>query len=401
MSLFGPNIGKLEKKGDIDGLMLALRSNKIKTRYEAALALERLNWKPRDEAVKAWYLASKGEWQVLRKLCEFAIPPLILGMQDKNENLRRECGAVLAQITLSNTQKTVPLLCEILQKELLTDISTFSQGKTEARNYVVKILGEAGDPRAAVPLVQSVQKILDLSIKYQPVGTPKNPYSQYYSDHYQLVKLMIQKIGEPVEIPLYEALVSDDPVYKDSKSLLASMLAMSGPTAASPLLQAVGSEDINVRRAAVNALAFFDDSQVIDCLVSILRDKVVVIRKSAAWGLSNKRWEPSNQEDLTYFLLARLMSSNTLNGYFSSELTTSIVALGPAAVTPLINSLNIEGSLLYKQPFGDPRFFPARNIVSRLLFKMGRGVIPALQQGLGHPDQTIRQEVQALLKRFK
>jgi hypothetical protein len=54
MSLFGPNIYKMEKRGDIEGLSQALRHKKYSFREKAAIALDHIKWNPKDDENKAW-----------------------------------------------------------------------------------------------------------------------------------------------------------------------------------------------------------------------------------------------------------------------------------------------------------------------------------------------------------
>ena len=72
-----PTVKGMEKNRDIEGLTKALKDERLMVRHGAAWALDRLGWKPRDDAEKAHYLIAKEHWDELVKVGKPAVEPLI------------------------------------------------------------------------------------------------------------------------------------------------------------------------------------------------------------------------------------------------------------------------------------------------------------------------------------
>jgi HEAT repeat protein len=363
-----------------------------------ALALGRLAWEPQNDSEKAWYFAAKRDWQELAKLGEPALPPLLLALLYSEGNARREAGDTLERIVLACSESAVPILSEALCTQLIGCTPEINQ----ARDRVVVILGKAGSLQAILPLIRSIQLMLDSENK-RWAGTSVRD-RPLYDAQYQLVKEAIQTIGAPAVGPLVEILNSHDTTLRDHRGSAASMLGAMGAPAVDSLTELLESDDWFIRHLALSSLDQIGDSNIIGHLVQSLRDNHVGVRNLAAVLLSKWTWQPPNAEDNVYFLLARLLGSNTLAGYFDKTKMDDFLALGEQAVNPLVASLNLEGKLWqkgYSVGAGikvDPTQYEARKFITLQLVRIGKAAIPALEEATVNPDPMIQEEAQNALK---
>jgi HEAT repeat protein len=363
VNLFGPNINKMEKKGDIEGLCQVLRHEKGSTREKAALALDRLAWKPQDDINKAWYFAAKRNWQELADLGEPAIAPLVLALQHPEEGVRKAAGDTLEQIALFYSDSAVPLLCEALCDQLI-EIRTIP---TQARNRIVKILGKTGDARAVLPLIRSIIRLRN-KVSILEAGPSPNPLLVAHKD---LAIQAIKDIGEPAITPLIEALSSDgtDTWLRSDSS---SILPLLGTPTVAPLIKLLDRGNKKVRYGAIEALSRIDDDRIIEQMVKSLQDDYQFVRTTAFFYLRNKSWQPTNPEEKAYYLLAEILVSNNVEGFLSKAKTDELVAMGEEAVNPLVCSLCLDGNL-WKKGYSvgsglkvPATQYPARHLVGHL-----------------------------------
>jgi HEAT repeat protein len=95
MGLFKPNVKEMKAKGDIKGLIKALKDNNKGVRKAAVEALGEMKWKPKNDTEKAWYLAAKGEWGELITLGEPAVEPFVQALTDDNKGVRTAAAYAL------------------------------------------------------------------------------------------------------------------------------------------------------------------------------------------------------------------------------------------------------------------------------------------------------------------
>jgi HEAT repeat protein len=411
MDLFGPNISKLEKNGDIEGLRQALQHEKSSSREKAALALDRLGWKPQDVIDKAWYFAGKRYLQELAELGEPAYRPLVLELKHSEEIMRRVAGEMLEKLTLSNPKRAVPFLCRALSDH---SKAIYPPSINRARTRIVEILGKSGDPQALLPLIQSIDLVRDSEYEQQTRITPGKPPIQYpHTDaHSSVVQQAIRAMGE-TGIKALDRMVSSDetPVTLRLKAL--NILTTLGSPTDKSLGNLIASQIKNLtngnnsaRLNAIDTLDKINDSRVVEHLVNSLRDNYLPVRTAAAHYLRKRSWQPTNLEEKVYFLLADLLSSNTFDGYFSKEKWEKFSTVGEQAVNPLVCSLGLEGELTqhgYSVAFGikvDASQYEAKHFIVTKLVEIGKPAIPALEKALDDPNPLIREGAQEALKKI-
>jgi len=96
MGLFKPNVEKMKAKGDVEGLIKALKDNNKGVRKAAVEALGEMKWKPKNDTETAWYLAAKGEWGELITLGKPAVGPFVQALTDDNKDVRTAAAYALA-----------------------------------------------------------------------------------------------------------------------------------------------------------------------------------------------------------------------------------------------------------------------------------------------------------------
>lgn len=150
MPLFGPpNVEKLKAKGDVKGLIKALRYEKdYRVRRDAAKALgkigdaravEPLIHALKDHRYDVWTSAA---W-ALGGMGKAAVDPLIPLLKDKDSSARAAAARALGWI---RDARVVDLLIQALMDK-----------DTSVRVHVAGALGQIGDPRAVEPLIRALK----------------------------------------------------------------------------------------------------------------------------------------------------------------------------------------------------------------------------------------------------
>jgi len=78
-------LGKLKDKRAVEPLVQAMKNNHIRIE-EAAMALEKLDWRPGNDEEKSYYLIAKEQWEELAKLGKSAVKPLIQAFEEARED---------------------------------------------------------------------------------------------------------------------------------------------------------------------------------------------------------------------------------------------------------------------------------------------------------------------------
>jgi len=134
-------------------------------------------------------------------------------------------------------------------------------------------------------------------------------------------------IGEPAVEPLIQALKDE---YSDVREEAARALGRIGDKrAVEPLIQAL-KDNIDVQRRAAWALRKIGEPAV-EPLIQALKDEDWYVRWRAAWALDEMGWEPGDDTEKVYYLIAK-------------QEWSELPELGEPAVEPLIQALKDEYS---------------------------------------------------------
>ena len=197
MPLFGQNVKRLKKKGNIIGLIKALENPDWNVRNDAALALDELSWEPSSNKERVYYGIAKKMWEEVKSLGEIAIEPLI----------------------------------EALALNIIHNDAAFT-------------LGKIGDPRAIPALIQMLGKEMERSS-----GLLAVPGFQASVMIYAATALNM--IGKPAIGPLVQALGSE---HKPTQAGAALTLSGMGEQAVAPLSQALDDENQIIRESAAKLI---------------------------------------------------------------------------------------------------------------------------------------------------
>ena len=285
MGFFKPNIEKMRTRQDVEGLLKALNHKDEGVRYEAAVALERLGWKPGDDTEKARYLIAKREWDDLAVLGGPAVESLIQALKDEDRDVRTGAAEALRKIG----EPAVDPLIKALKDE-----------KSDVRTVAAECLGEIGDARAVEPLIQALKHkdaassvfVVEEDGALVPSGGSAKGLSL---------------IGEPAVEPLIQALKDENPSLRASAALALGVTR--DARAVEPLIQALKDEDENVlwnanmalrsigepameplikdedwhvRQATALALGVTGDARAVEPLIQALKDEEFRVRVAAA-----------------------------------------------------------------------------------------------------------------------
>jgi len=236
MGFFKPNIEKMKAKGDVEGLIKALEHKDRRVREGAAVALERLGWKPGDDTEKVRYLIVKREWDDLAGLGGPAVQSLIQALRDEEdeEDEEDEDRDVLIGAAEALRKIGEPAVEPLIQ--------TLKDWDEDVRYQAAELLRVIGDARAVEPMVQALyyESLLVMVKEDDGAWVP-----------FGLVKVL-SLIGEPAVEPLIQALKDENPRLRLGAT---SVLGVIGDTrAVEPLTQALKDESEDVRQLAKRAL---------------------------------------------------------------------------------------------------------------------------------------------------
>ncbi len=215
MRLFGPpNIDKLESKGDVNGLVKALRHKDLFVGSRAARALDGLGWDPSDTEEAVLHAVAKPDFDACIEIGEPAVKPIIERMQiafRRPEWRSWLTGGARALGEIGNP-RAVDILIEALSVPFPT------------RAAAADALGKINDPRAVEPLVEA----LALS-NYQESAAALD---------LKAIVLALGRIGDQRAVePLIAAL---DTLGFPVREIVAQALGMLGdPRAIEPLIAAL------------------------------------------------------------------------------------------------------------------------------------------------------------------
>ena len=141
MGLFGkPNIDKLKARGNVKGLINALKDESVYVRRDAAEALEKLGWNPGGATEKIDYLIAKQKWGDLAEFGELAVEPLLEAMENGSVVVQSAAAEVLGKIGEPSVEPLIQAL------------------KHEGGHYAAEALGIIGDARVVELLIEGLRK---------------------------------------------------------------------------------------------------------------------------------------------------------------------------------------------------------------------------------------------------
>jgi len=258
--LFGPNIEKMERKRDIDGLIKALKHKGVHhedyvLREKAEMALIRIG-KPavaslvqvlkdeRGHSIRGAIsesLKAFSEWDIrkcaVRALGEIgdvsALEPLIEALDDEGSGVRAAAAQALGK--MGDNRAVEPLI---------RALSKSSPEYWDLRLRAVEALGKIGDARAIIPLI--------MALKDNDSGVQDKAAELLVDMKEQAIEPLIQHLSDGGKV--------------------AEVLGRIGEPAVEPLLQILRDEDkdTQLRRSAAKALGRVGDARAAEAVIDLL-----------------------------------------------------------------------------------------------------------------------------------
>ena len=337
MGIFSPNIKKLVKKRDVEGLFKAMQHSDSQVRWRSAFALDRVGWKAGNDTEKAYYLRAKKEWDDLTEMGGSAVNSLIQALED---------ALSWHAIRLELATERNPNIIQNVSREDLDDLQD--------------VLWRIGKP-AIDPLIQAVRG--------------EKVFLGRRLHHLEHLKLF-RKMGEPAVEPLIQLLKDEDSTLQ---GLAADALGRIGDVrAVEPLIQLLKDEDSTVQGLAADALGRIGDARAIEPLARALHDETNnsharhraayalgninderavepllralkglewEIRCSSALALVDQSWSPANATERIYYLFSTMFIG--LQGIAQKD-WDEIISYGRHSVEPLIKSLHITDIVIFR-----------------------------------------------------
>ena len=320
-------LGDIEDVKAVEVLIQALKDEVDSVRYEAAVALERLGWKPGDDTEKARYLIAKREWgdlaglggpavesliqalkdedrdvrtgaaEALRKIGEPAVDPLIKALKDENSDVREVAAECLGEI--GDARAVEPLIQALKHKDAASSVSTVEEDgalvPADGPRKGLSLIGE----RAVEPLIQAL-KDENPSLRYGAaivLGAIRDaravePLFQILKDEDENAvwnaNWALKSIGEPAMEPLLK-----DEDWHVRQAAAFALGVTEDARAVEPLTQALKDEEFRVRHAAASALEIVGDARAVEPLTQALKDENSYVREAAKAALEKIKAEKS------------------------------------------------------------------------------------------------------------
>ncbi len=359
MSIFGPNIKKLEKQRNVEGLLEVMQHKNPKTREKAAFALERLGWEPGDDTEKAIYLIARRDWGGLKMIGVNSVQPLLQVLDDAISDYKIRVDANLAHGS-KNIKDVSREECDLLED----------------------VLASIGTP-AIDPLIRAVKEKRETEI-----------WQDWF--YFEVTKTL-EKMGEQAVGPLI-GLLNDD-TRKVIQIAAQALGGIGDVRAIEPLDQLLNDETKHwsTRTKAIDALEKINDGRALEILVGALKDQNLDIRTSSASSLSRLDWNPKDEVEKAYYIFALMISKGRYQRGLPKMEWDELIRLGSYAVGPMVQSLPVEdkvdlGTTKIGMGLKFDNISSAGYIALNVLIKLGKPAVGPLIQALKAIDKETRKK---------
>jgi HEAT repeat protein len=280
-------LGRIGDARAVEPLIAALKD--VDVRQAAAGALDDIGWQPGQDADGAVYWIAKAQWDKCVAIGAPAVQPLTAVLKDKDDEVRWAAAKALLQI--GDTRAVGPL------------IAALQDSDCSVREAAVDALGQIGGARAIEHLVAALK--------------------DEDGDVRQAAAHALAQIGAPAVEPLIA-------LYKKTDFRVPAVKALGqigGTRAVEFLVAALKDKDIDVRRAATEALGRIG-TPATEPLLAALKD--VDVRQAAAGALDDIGWQPDQDVDGAVYWIAKARWDKC-------------IAIGAPAVQPLTAALEDKG----------------------------------------------------------
>jgi len=318
-----PNIKKLEKNENIEGLINALH-------YE------------KDAFIRSNAAETLGKFKDPRSLC-----PLINALKDSDYSVRYNAAYALSQL---KNPKAVETLIAALKDSVYS-----------VRSNAAYALGQIKDENAIEPLIStlkdSVYPVRNSGTEaLGQIGAPsvepllttlKNPDFPAANT----VAEALSKIGKPAVKPLIDSLKDPDQTVRSNVAY--ALGEIKDPKSVEPLIESLDDPSYSVRMTTAQALGNIKDLRVVEPLIKTLKDPDYYVRCNAAYALGEIK-DPKSIKPL-------IATLNDPNYNMRTDAIKTLRKIGAPSVKPLIEEINNVNSktrhtaIFLLKEIGDPR----------------------------------------------
>lgn len=229
-------------------------------RWQAARALENLNWTPQNNRDAALFAVARGRIEEASMFGAEAVEPLGLVLQGGAYHQRREAVAGLSKIPDARVVRAL--------------LIALKDSDDQVRSAAVEALCRIADPGCIEALIRALR-----------------------DSHKHVRALAAQGLGQFGGPNVVEPLLAvvRDPSWEVREGACLSLGRLGDPRGYEPLVASLKDHDREVREAAVRGLAQLNDKRAIGPLLLTLVDEQDSVRQvaGAALGLLDLRWEQS------------------------------------------------------------------------------------------------------------
>ncbi len=312
----------------------------------AAASLDKLGWKPPDMALQVKYLLASRKADDLAALGKPAVPPLINALLSKNDDRVRIAVTALGKI--GDPQATEPLLAllaapgrispslvtealgEIGDRRALTPlIACLKEADMSTRLAALKALGSIGDNRAAKPVAEFLNDP-DKGIRGAAAEAlkkfnwqPEDPRGKVQVALMLGDRDRLLKMGKTAVPPLVAMLLDKDESTRLEAIGALGNLGSDAEEAVVPLCSRLTSESEKEVIAVLKALGSIGDDRAAKPVAELLKHRDLNVRKAAAEALKRLDWQPEQPQGKVQVALI-LGDGDTL------------LKMGKTAVPPLV-----------------------------------------------------------------
>jgi HEAT repeat protein len=244
MFFFKPNVEKMEKKRNVEGLIKALEHKDPNVRKAAAKALGRIGDKR-------------------------AVEPLIKALSDSDWEVRAAAAKALGK--LGDLRAVEPLITALKDETIAV------------RECAAEALGKIGDSRAVEPLISALK-------------------DEFWAVRKAAVDALA-KIGDARAFEPLSSLCRKERDGEVSAAIWTALREIDAPV--DVLLAGLKNELSLIREYCVKKLAETGDPKAVEPLISMLRDETSSVRKAAARALDKLGWKPGQDENSAWYWIAR------------------------------------------------------------------------------------------------
>ncbi|UCE73499.1 MAG: HEAT repeat domain-containing protein [Methanomassiliicoccales archaeon] len=420
MGIFKPNVEKMGKKKNVEGLIEVLKDvdEDNSVRKNAAKALGEIGdaraVEPLIQALKARSMYVNEEAvEALGNIKDIrAVMPIIKAMGEKLMYVKFTNKATEALVKIGKPA-TEPLI------HVLKNVRPYvgmAMKHSSMQAKVIEVLGEIGDSRAVEPLTQTLRdKDWNLGKKAAEAlnkldWQPKNQIEESYRLLARQEWDRLIKVGEPAIEPLICALKDEDRNVIEKSSMA---LAQMGEPVIKPLLEALDdideNKDIDFLKTTIVVIGDIGEPAV-KPLIEALKDENRYVRLVAATILGDIKDERA--------IPSLIKTQEEKDKEVSDGATLALVKIGKPAIKPLIEALENEDiddhrpAVYALGHIGKPAVTPLietlknkdmdiRIGAASALITIGKPAIESLNQALKDEDENVRYHARFALGKIK